>query len=87
MAEYKDVPIPDLQRMARQRLRDDPELSAPDFESLAPMEELEWLKPEYYRRQMIWIITAPAEELLDAMQGGSWAETVKSLDEWLAQRE
>jgi hypothetical protein len=47
MAEYKDVPIPDLQRMARQRLRDDPELSAPDFESLAPMEELAY--SESYR--------------------------------------
>lgn len=87
MSEYKDLPVPELQRMARQRLRDDPELSAPDFESLAPMEELEYLKPEYCRQQMIRIITAPAQELLDAMLGGSWAETMQALDAWLEGRE
>jgi hypothetical protein len=34
---------------------------------------------------MIWIITAPVQELLDAMQAGSWAETMECLDEWLEQ--
>jgi hypothetical protein len=52
----------ELERLAQQRLQEEPELNIYDFEELAPLEETAETNPEYYRQRMLWIITTSTEK-------------------------
>jgi hypothetical protein len=67
MAEYRDLSTHKLQQLAQQRLREVPGLDPNDLGPFVVAEEMEYTHPEYYRERMLWIITAPAQELLGAM--------------------
>lgn len=86
MAEYRDLSTHKLQQLAQQRLREVPGLDPNDLGPFVVAEEMEYTHPEYYRERMVWIITAPAQELLDAMPFDTCAETLGAFEEWLARR-